>query len=64
MASTARIRKARAVECTRLAAEARDPGVRAAYQRAAAQWQEMANDLKEPVAARRNKRPRPATRQR
>jgi len=63
MAPAARIRKYQALECGRRAAEARNPGVRAAYQRAAAQWQTMANDAKKPMAPRRDKRSRSAIRQ-
>jgi hypothetical protein len=46
----ARDRKAKALECERRADAAENPGVREAYRRVAAQWSEMASQVRQPPA--------------
>jgi hypothetical protein len=45
MPSSAEDHRAKAIECERRAETASDPGVRKAYQRVAAQWSHMANQV-------------------
>jgi len=41
--------RAKALECERRAEAAKDPGVRKAYRRVAAQWSHMAGQAKQPT---------------
>jgi len=56
MPSRAQEHKAKALECKRRAEAAEDPGVRKAYRQAAAEWSDMANQVKQPTPKRRRNR--------